>query len=210
MLVEPLSGSQEMLLAAKAGDQESLGCLLQSYRGYLGLLADAQIRGRLQARLSSSDVVQETFLAAHQGFGRFRGETEAEFRAWLRQILVHHLGKVIEQHALAGKRNVHRELALDDMEVAMGRSAARLESMLAACGPSPSGEVVRREGALALADHLQALPDDYREVLLLRHIEGLPFVEVAARMGRSSGAVRMLWLRALELLREGMKGGDLG
>jgi RNA polymerase sigma-70 factor (ECF subfamily) len=53
-----------------------------------------------------------------------------------------------------------------------------------------------------LADTLAALPDDYRQVIVLRHIEGLPFDEVGRRMERSAGAVRMLWLRALKLLRE--------
>ncbi len=51
---------------------------------------------------------------------------------------------------------------------------------------------------------MEKLPADYRDVLVLRHLEGLPFADVAKRMGRSPGAVRMLWLRALELLRKMM------
>ena len=53
-----------------------------------------------------------------------------------------------------------------------------------------------------LADQLAQLPADYRDVLVLRHLEGLSFGEVAERMGRSPGAVRMLWLRAIDQLRE--------
>lgn len=55
---------------------------------------------------------------------------------------------------------------------------------------------------LVLADQLAELPADYRDVIVLRHIEALPFDEVARRMECSSGAVRMLWLRAVKLLRE--------
>jgi RNA polymerase sigma-70 factor (ECF subfamily) len=61
---------------------------------------------------------------------------------------------------------------------------------------------VRREDEILLADALAELPADYRDVIVIRHIEGLPFEEVAQRMGRSAGAVRMLWLRALKRLRE--------
>jgi len=52
-----------------------------------------------------------------------------------------------------------------------------------------------------LADRLSQLPDDYREVLVLRNLQGLPFEDVARRIGRSVGATRMLWLRAIEKLR---------
>ena len=57
---------------------------------------------------------------------------------------------------------------------------------------------------IALADRLAELPADYREVILLRHVEGMSFDEVARRMERTSGAARMLWLRAIELLRKQM------
>jgi RNA polymerase sigma-70 factor (ECF subfamily) len=69
-------------------------------------------------------------------------------------------------------------------------------------GASPSVTLQRRETEIALADQLALLPADYRQVIVLRHIEALPFEDVARRMGRSSGAVRMLWLRAVKALRE--------
>ena len=53
-----------------------------------------------------------------------------------------------------------------------------------------------------MADQLAQLPPDYREVIVLRNLEGLPFAQVAKRMGRTSGAVRILWLRALDHLRQ--------
>jgi RNA polymerase sigma-70 factor (ECF subfamily) len=51
-----------------------------------------------------------------------------------------------------------------------------------------------------LADALARLPADYREVIILRNLEQLPFEEIGQRLGRSSGAARMLWARALEKL----------
>ena len=66
---------------------------------------------------------------------------------------------------------------------------------------SPSSHAGRRERAACLANQLARLPADYREVLVLRNLEGLPFPEVARRMGRSAGAVRILWVRAVDQLR---------
>ena len=58
-----------------------------------------------------------------------------------------------------------------------------------------------------LANYLAKLSPDYRQVLILRHCEGLAFKEVAQRMGRSAGAVRMLWLRAISQIRESLSAG---
>ena len=193
---------EELLLAARAGDSESLGRLLQIYWNYLKLLASTKIDRKLHARFSASDVVQEAFLDAHRGFAQFRGETEREFRAWLRQIFVNKLWQLVQQHARAEKRNVHCEASLKAIGAAIGRSTARLESILEASITSPSAGACRRENTVILADQIAGLPEDYREVLVLRHLEGLPFEQVAERMGRSSGAVRMLWMRALEQLRQ--------
>ena len=59
-----------------------------------------------------------------------------------------------------------------------------------------------RARAVLLADALARLPEDYRELLVLRHIEERPFEEIAERLERSSGAVRTMWVRALRKLKE--------
>ena len=69
---------------------------------------------------------------------------------------------------------------------------------------SPSQQASRREQAVLVADALERLPEDYREVLLLRHWEGLTFIAIAQRMGRSEDAIEKLWLRALGRLRREM------
>ena len=75
-------------------------------------------------------------------------------------------------------------------------------------GSSPSAPARRREVAAEVAKRLEGLPAPLRDVLVLRNLEGLPFAEVARRMGRSPGAVRVLWLRALERLRQQPRTGD--
>jgi RNA polymerase sigma-70 factor (ECF subfamily) len=194
--------TDELLGRAQAGSGESLGQLLQLYANYLKLLVLAQLEQNLRVRVSPSDVIQETFFEAHRDFVQFRGKTSAEFLAWLRRILVNNLCRVVEQHVLAEKRDVRREVSLERLASALEQSTARLEAVLPDPGSSPSAGAHRREMEIVLADQLAELPTDYRDVIVLRHIEALPFEEVARRMERSSGAVRMLWLRAVKMLRE--------
>ncbi len=192
----------KLFASAKQGSTSCLGRLLTLYSNYLKLLIAAQLDDRLRVRVSPSDIVQETFFEAHRDFYQFRGQSTGEFVAWLRKILVNNLLHVVEQHWLAEKRDVRREVSLEQIGKRLEQSTARLESLFAEPGDSPSIHAQRNEQEIMLADALAELPGDYRLVILLRHIEGLPFDEVAQRMDRSSGAVRMLWLRALERLRK--------
>lgn len=200
------SASQSMtgrlLEAAKDGKEECLGRLLQLYCNYLKLMATAQLDQKLRARMSPSDVVQETLFEAHRDFAQFRGASEGEFIAWLRRILVNNLARVVERHVLAEKRDVRREISMEEMGASLERSTARLVAVLADGGVSPSSDAQRHEHAIVLADELAELPADYREVIVLRHLESLPFSGVAERMGRTSGAARMLWMRAIAQLRQ--------
>jgi len=59
-----------------------------------------------------------------------------------------------------------------------------------------------------LADALAKLPADYAELIVLRHLQGLPFAEVARRMGRSVDSVEKLWIRALARLRRLLGGAS--
>jgi RNA polymerase sigma-70 factor (ECF subfamily) len=197
----PMSSIPSLISGARQGDKSSIGVLLQQYRNYLMVLASTQLEHRLQPRVSPSDVVQETMLRAHKNFGQFRGTTEAELLAWLRQILVNNLAKFVEQHMLAARRDVRREVSIERLGKALEQSTVQLAALLPAAGTSPSMAVQQREEAVLLADRLAQLPADYREVLMLRNLQGLPFEEVAQQMERSVGATRMLWLRAIEKLR---------
>lgn len=192
----------QLFKEACSGSNSCLGRLLTLYTNYLKLLVTAQLDDRLRGRVSPSDIVQESFFEAHRDFHQFRGQSPGEFVVWLRRIVVNNILRMVEQHVLAEKRDVRREVSLEEIGRRLEQSTVRLETLLAIEDDSPSGCAVQREDELRLADTLAQLPEDYREVIILRHIEGLSFDEVGARMKRSAGAVRMLWLRALKQLRE--------
>ena len=192
----------QLISAAREGDGEHLGELLQKYANYLRLMALTHMDARLRSRVSPSDVVQETNCDAHRDFPKFRGQSEAEFVCWLRTILVHNLARLIERHVLTEKRDVRREVSLHQIRQSMQRSTIRLHNLLAARDETPSSQAVQRERAVVLADQLAKLIPDYRDVIIFRNLEALPFAQVAERMERSEGAVRMLWLRAVQTLKQ--------
>ena len=200
-LVRPDPGC--LLRLARAGHGDALGRLLELYHSYLALLARVQIGRRLQGKVDPADLVQETFLEAHRDFAQFRGSTEEELVAWLRQILACNLANLVRHYLGTQRRNVRLERELADE---LDQSSRALDRSLAGRHSSPSQQAARREQAVLLADALEQLPDDYRDVLVLRHLEGLTFPQVSARMGRSLDSVEKLWMRGLARLRQIMGG----
>ena len=86
----------------------------------------------------------------------------------------------------------------------LDESAHLLDKAFVASYSSPSQIVARREQVVRFANALERLPESYRNVILLRHVEGLPFAEVARRLKRSVDSVQKLWVRGLDRLRKEM------
>ena len=194
---------EQLLHHARAGNPAALGGLFELYRNYLYLLARLQIGRRLQGKVDPADIVQEAFLKAHSSFGQFRGTTEEELIGWLRKILSSKLVDLLRQYYGAKARDVRLER---DLAAEMDRSSRFLDRALVARSSSPSRQAVRREQAVLLADALERLPESYREVLILHHLEELPFPEVARRLSRTVDSVEKLWARALARLRRALGG----
>lgn len=196
---------EQLLGMARAGNSSALGQLLELYRSYLATLARLQIGRRLQGKVDASDLVQETFLEAHRDFPQFRGAKEAELVGWLRQILATNLANLVQRYCGTQSRDVRLERQLASE---LDQSSRILDQGLVAPFSSPSHQAARREQAVLLADALGRLPADYREVLVLRHLEGLSFPLVAQRMGRTVEGVKKLWARALDRLRRSLGGSS--
>ncbi len=192
------SGIDRMIEDAREAQSGALDRLLESYRNYLRLVARAGIDPALRVKADASDLVQETLMKAHQNFDQFQGRTEPELAAWLRQILARNLADLARRYRATGTRGVSREHSLDDV---FHPSSRALGSLLATNGHSPSQSAQRREMGVVLADAMAELTADYREVIVLRTLEGRGWDEVARAMDRSSDAVRVLWARALKKLR---------
>ena len=192
----------EVLLAsARRGDEAARGQLFALYSRYLMLLARVQVGSRLQGKVDPSDLVQETLLEAHRQFAQFRGSSEPELTAWLRRILAGQIALLLRRYLGTKGRDVNLER---DLAVQLDQSSQAWDAGLAASYSTPSQHAVRREQAVLLAEALDRLSEDYREVIILRHLEGLPFAQVAQRMNRSEDSVQKLWTRALASLRRSL------
>jgi RNA polymerase sigma-70 factor, ECF subfamily len=177
---------------------------LERFRPYLRLLARMHADPALRGKLDPSDVVQQTLLHAYRGLDGFRGRSDGELAAWLRQILARNLAHAVRDLARA-RRDVGRECSL---EAALDDSAARLDAFLAADQSSPSQRAQRNEEALRLAEALEHLPEAQREALVLQHWHAWSVKEIAAQTGRTPAAVAGLIKRGLKQLRAHLQEGS--
>ena len=177
---------------------EEPGRSLESFRAYLRLLARLHLAPQLRGKLDPSDVVQQTLLQAYRSLDQFRGQSEAEWAAWLRQILARNLAQAVRDFGRA-KRDLGRERSL---QAALDASSARLDAWLAADQSSPSQRAEAREQALRLAEALEQLPEAQREALVLQHWHGLSLAEIGTHLNRSPEAVAGLIKRGLKQLRQ--------
>jgi RNA polymerase sigma-70 factor, ECF subfamily len=179
---------------------ESRPMALESYRSYLRLLAGLRLGPRLRRKIDPSDLVQLTLLKAHEAAGRCPVAGEGALAGWLRQILARTMADEARRYS-RDKRDIDVERSilagLDD-------SLVRLEPWLADDHSTPSQQAMRHEQLLALAEALDALPDDQRQAVELHHLNGCSVAEVGARLSRSHASVAGLLRRGIKALREHM------
>ena len=194
MLLSETRSLQRMIeMADSLRDPE---CLWQ-YEPYLRMLARVQMRRALQAKVGASDIVQQSLLQAVQALDDFRGQSEAELRGWLRQILARNIAH-LDRDMHRDKRDVRRERSIEQR---LSQSSLRLEGWLAAGGPTPSQHVALGERVLLLSAALERLPATQRDAVRMHYLEGMKLGEVATRLDKTTGAVAGLLHRGLKTLR---------
>jgi RNA polymerase sigma-70 factor, ECF subfamily len=179
------------LRTARDGSLATVWDLLALCRGYLLQVAAARLDPALRAKANPSDLVHETLLEAYRDFADFRGHSEGEWLAWLRQLLVHNLASFERRYFGTAMRRVQREVGLEDGA-----------DTLPAPGPSPSSVLSASERERAVARQLERLSEHHRLVILWHHRDGLPFDAIGRRLHRSADAARRLWSRAVDRLQE--------
>jgi RNA polymerase sigma-70 factor (ECF subfamily) len=191
--------TEHLLGRVASGDTTARGELLQWHRDRLRRIVAVRADPRLAARVDPSDVVQETLAEAAARLDEYLRCRPLPFYPWLRGIAQTRLAALYRRHVQAGRRSVTRE------ERAVGlpdQSALELAERLFAPHPSPSAGLHREETRARMRAAVAALPERDREVLVLRHLEGLSAAEAGGILGLTAGAVRVRHLRALHRLRE--------
>src|SRR5262249_40696856 len=172
---------------------------LESYREYLHLLVWLRL-GLPRGELSASDLVQETLLKAHRNRDQFRGQTEAEWRAYLRRILANTIADAFRARANA-----------NEIQLSLDRSSDCIEEWLRDGGPSPSEHAQQRERSLALAAGLAQLSPDARLAIELRYLHQprWSLSEIAKHLNRPTArSIGSLLARGMEKLRSFMRDDD--
>lgn len=187
---------QELIARARQGKAGAIAELIDNYRNYLLLIANHNVEGPMKAKLGASDVVQESILHAQLNFDQFAGEKEEEFKAWLRTILANDIRKEHRKFNTL-KRRSDREVNIQEQS-AIGRALFDAKT-------TPGTNALQQEQLKALAEALQALEPNQREVIQLRNFEALDFEQIGRRMDRSGEAARKLWARAIDALSREMR-----
>lgn len=170
-----------LLRGAKAGDRDALSKLLERYRPILSRRIHWMMGGNARMRAETGDFLHGVFLEILRRLDRFEIRDERSFVAWATEIA----------------RNSIRSLVNRKYERAFSSLATTMLGVEPAASPTPSENAASAEQRHRLAEAIEQLAEDYQQAILLRHMEGLSFAEIAERMARSENAVQLLHARAL-------------
>lgn len=194
------SDTAQLLKQAARGDRLARNRLLDRHRERLKRMLAVRMDHRLLKRVDPSDIVQETLVLADRRLDAYLREQPLPFYPWLRQLAWDQLVAFHRKHLYAHRRSRRRE---EDMAPALSdESVAELASCLVDETADPLRRLVREELRQRVRRAIDQLPDTYREILVLRHLEQLSSAEAAAVLAIGPSAAKMRHLRAIERLRE--------
>jgi len=181
----------DLVELAKRGDSRAIDALLAPYLPRLHKFLRRQLHPALAQRESAADLLQSTCREVLADLPRFdsHGEGEAAFRRWLFTCTVRKLRDRQRFHRRQKRDIGQEELRLGDTGVDVARSTV-----------TPSGHVMAAENRARVLAALDKLPDAWRDVVRMIHLEGMSVAEVAARFGKTTTAVHSLMARALARL----------
>jgi RNA polymerase sigma-70 factor, ECF subfamily len=193
MREEQFDSAETMALLGRirAGDREAFEQLFALHHAYLVRLVELRLESRLRSRVDPADVVQEAYLEALTRLDAYMKRPVLPFRLWLRQIARDRVLKTRRQHLGAAKRDLDREVALPE------GSSLMLAQQLQMRGSSPSQQLDHHELARRLRSAVAQLAEADREVVVLRHFEGLSNQEVACLLGIDPAAASKRHGRAM-------------
>lgn len=185
----------QLVRQAVAGNDEAFSQLFGKYRRHLHRFLDLRMDQRLRRRVDPSDILQETQIVAHRRLAEYLDHRRVPIRIWLRRLAHEQWLNERKKHVDAARRSVDREIHLPS------RSSRLLSKSLIDGGLSPSEMLSRREQEQTMAIAINCLKEIDREVLLMRTLERLNFLEIAHMLDLSHDAVRKRYGRALIALQ---------
>ena len=193
--------SDDLLRRAAAGVQAALGALWERHRARLRQMVLLRLDRRLQGRVDPSDVLQDAYLDLAARPPDYARERPMPAYLWLRLVTGQRLAQVHRQHLGAAMRDAGREVSLYRGALPQASSAS-LAAQLLGRFTTASQAAVRAERQVQLQAILNGLDELDREILALRHFEGLSNGEAAQVLGLSKTAANNRYVWALGRLRD--------
>ncbi|MBN2316585.1 MAG: sigma-70 family RNA polymerase sigma factor [Sedimentisphaerales bacterium] len=189
--------TQRLVALAKGGDQAALNQLCCVYSERVRRIIRFRLNRELRSKLDSVDVVQDVLILAMGGLRDFTYQSEGDFLRWLSRIAENKIRDIFDEFH-ADKRDIRKEIPFKEHRRQTGSALGGRLSPIAATTPSV---IVRKKEALdRLEKALDELKPEYKQVIVLKRIEGFSHAEIAERLGKSAKAVSMLLSRAMTAL----------
>lgn len=186
--------TQHLVTLAKNGNRTALEKLCQVYGERVHWIVRFRMGREIRSKLDSMDLVQDAFVLALQDLEDFTYKDEGDFLRWLSKIVENRIRDNVKK-LHADKRNIRKEVLLHNRAPTSGKSFAGALGPIATT--TPSVIVSKGEDLDKLEKAINKLTPEYREVIILKKIEGLSYKEIGNKLGKSSDAVGMLVSRAM-------------
>jgi RNA polymerase sigma-70 factor (ECF subfamily) len=197
MISQTLRRTQQLVALAQAGDDSALGQLCGIYAERVRRVVRFRMGPELRSQLESMDLVQEALIEAIKDIGDFKYSSDGDFLNWLSRIVENTIRDNIDRIHTA-KRDIRRQVSLNKLGARIDKSQP--DVVLPAVTTTPSMFLSRREELDKLEQAMDRLKPEYREVIMLAKIEGLPCKEIAGRLNKSPAAVAMSLSRGIVAL----------
>lgn len=189
---KPADSDALLVERAVAGDQKAFGLLVIKYQRRIQRLIGRMVRDVDLVE----DIAQETFIRAYRALAQFRGE--AQFYTWLYRIAVNTAKKALMDLKRNPTVSENAYKSADDDET------SAIENELTS-SETPDAVLASKEIAEIINTAMDALPEELRQAITLREIEGLSYEEIADVMNCPIGTVRSRIFRAREAISEKVK-----
>lgn len=192
--------TDKLLADAGQATTGATDALLGEFREPLRRMIGLRLDPALAKRVDASDIVQDVLLEANQRLVEYLKKPDMPFHLWLRHLAQDRIIDTHRRHRLAQRRSIDKEQAIDKPAWA-DESSASFAQQFVDTERTPAREAIQKELERKLADAVNALEDDDREIILMRHHELLSNQEVAAALKLTEAAASMRYLRAVRRLK---------
>ena len=180
----------ELVSLCKNGDIAAFEALVKKYQKKVFNIAFRMIGNYDDA----CEVAQDTFVSAYRSIKQFKGMSK--FSTWLHTIAVN-LSK--NRRRQLGTRQYHEQFSLNDP---LATEEGRINVETASADPDPPERLEQKETQQKIQDCINRLDDEFREVLILRDIQGFSYEEISSMLNIAEGTVKSRLFRAREEIKQ--------